>query len=455
MEKERESFGGRFAVIMTLAGSAIGLGNLWRFPYLVGEYGGAAFILVYILLSFLIALPMFMAESIIGRRSRMNAIGATRSLAPGSGWQLLGYLSVITPMIILSYYSVVGGWSLEFLFKSLTLSFNDIDESQALGMFGVFTSKVWAPIICLALFLGLSCFIVAAGVRKGIESFSKFSLPLLFILVFIIAIYSCMMPGAKGGIDFLVKPDFQHLTGRGVASALGQTFYSLSLGMGIVITYSSYVSKKENLLVSSVGTAVSDLLFACLASFAIMPAVFAAGIEPSAGPGLIFQSLPYTFTKMGITAPWASAVAAIFFFLTVLIAALTSAMSLVEVGVAYLVEEKHLRRGVASLLVFCGTFLLGSVASLSTGPLKDVSFFGKPFLDFLDMFCSNFLLLLGGLLAVLFVGWKMKKEDVYDEFTNGGTKLANKRIFPLIYTVIKYIAPIALAIIFFTNFLGN
>jgi NSS family neurotransmitter:Na+ symporter len=305
------------------------------------------------------------------------------------------------------------------------------------------------------LFLGLSCFIVAAGVRKGIESFSKFSLPLLFILVFIIAIYSCMMPGAKGGIDFLVKPDFQHLTGRGVASALGQTFYSLSLGMGIVITYSSYVSKKENLLVSSVGTAVSDLLFACLASFAIMPAVFAAGIEPSAGPGLIFQSLPYTFAKMGITAPWASAIAAIFFFLTVLIAALTSAMSLVEVGVAYLVEEKHLRRGVASLLVFCGTFLLGTVASLSTGPLKDVSFFGKPFLDFLDMFCSNFLLLLGGLLAVLFVGWKMKKEDVYDEFTNGGTKLANKRIFPLIYTVIKYIAPIALAIIFFTNFLGN
>lgn len=455
MHQGRESFGGRFAVIMTLAGSAIGLGNLWRFPYLVGEYGGAAFIIVYILMSFLISLPMFMAESVIGRRSRQNAIGAVRSLAPDSGWAFLGYLSVITPMIIVSYYSVVGGWSLNFLLKSFAFEFNKIGPEESLGLFGSFISKPWAPIICLAAFLGLSCTVVALGVKKGIEGFSKVSLPLLFVLVVIIAIYACSMPGAKGGVDFLIKPDFSKLTGRGIASALGQSFYSLSLGMGIVITYSSYVSKKENLAVSSLGTAISDLLFACLAGFAIMPAVFAAGIEPNSGPGLIFQSLPYTFSKMGVGAPWASASAAIFFFMTVLVAAMTSAISLVEVGVAYLVEEKGLRRGTASLCVFGGAFTLGVFASLSTGPIQDLKIFGKPFFDFLDLFCSNFLLLLGGMLAVLFVGWKMKKEDVFDEFTNGGTKAFNRKIFPLVYGVIKYVAPLALAIIFFTNFLGE
>ena len=451
MATERETFGGRLAVIMAMAGSAIGLGNIWRFPYMVGEYGGAAFIFIYILASVFLSLPIFLAESIIGRRSGANCRGAMRKLAPGSWWKWLGYLSVFTPMVIVSYYSVVGGWSLDYLFQALGASFVRNDASQVSNTFSNLISSTWTPIFCHLGFMAITVFIVAAGVKSGIEKFSKFCLPVLFILIVAIMVFSISLPGAREGVNYLLTPDFSKITAKTFAFALGQSFYSLSLGMGIIITYSSYVSKRENLFVSAAGTAFFDLLFAIIAGFAIMPAVFAAGIEPSSGAGLIFQTLPFVFNKMGATMPWITSIAAILFFLTILFSALTSSVSLVEVGVAYLTEEKRMKRGWACFWIFLVTGIVGVFASLSFGPLSGVHFFGKGFFDFLDTFSSNFLLTIGGFLCVVFVGWKMSKANVKDEFTNGGKKKLNEKIFGVAYFLMKYLAPIAVAIIFVTN----
>lgn len=428
MEK-RENFVGRASVIMAFAGSAIGLGNIWRFPYMVGEYGGAAFILIYILCSFVLSLPIFLSESIIGRRSRSNAIGAMKKLAPSSGWQILGYVSVLAPIVIISYYSVVGGWSVEYFLKSFSLDF------------GEFIPTGWKVLVYYLIFHTLSCAIVACGVKDGIERFSKFSIPVLFVLIVFILVYSVNMPGATAGVDYLLKPDFSSITPRTFAYALGQSFYSLSIGAGVILTYSSYVSKDENLLVSGAGTAVADLMFAVLAGFAIMPAVFASGIEPSAGPGLIFQTLPHVFSQIGASSPVLSVVISALFFLTVIIAALTSTVSLVEVGVAYLIEEWKFRRGTACLCVFAVTFALGLFSIFS------VKAFGA-----FDACSSNFFLTLGALLVVLFVGWKMKKEDVRDEITNGGK--SNRKMFPALYFLIRYVAPLAVLTIFIFNFIS-
>ena len=428
MSTNRDHFGSRAAVIMAMAGSAIGLGNIWRFPYMVGEYGGAAFILVFILCSFLLSFPIFLAEAVIGRRTHANAIGAMKKLAPGSGWSVLGYLSVITPMVIVSYYSIVGGWSIEYFFKSFSLNFGD------------FRPTGWVPLIFNTVFLACSAGIVAFGVKDGIEKFNKISIPLLFFLIVLIMIYSVNMPGAEKGIDYLIKPDFSKITGRTFAFALGQSFYSMSLGMGIVITYSSYVHKDENLVASGAGTVIAALLFSVLAGFAIMPAVFSAGIAPSSGPGLVYQTLPHVFTGIGATSsPLIATIVAVLFFFSVVVAAMTSSISLIEVGVAYLVEEKGIKRGKACFLVFLLAWVLGLASVFS------MDAFGK-----VDAFSSNFMLTVGVMLVVLFVGWKMEKSEIREELTNQGT--VNNKIFGLFYFLIRYVAPIVVMIIFISNF---
>lgn len=393
---------------------------------MVGEYGGAAFILVFILCSFVLSFPIFLSEAVIGRRTHANAIGAMNKLAPGSFWTSLGYLSVITPMVIVSYYSIVGGWSIEYFFKSFSLNF------------GEFRPTGWVPLLFNTIFLACSAGIVAFGVKDGIEKFNKISIPILFVLIVLIMLYSVNMPGAQKGIEYLVKPDFSKLTGRTFAFALGQSFYSMSLGMGIVITYSSYVHKDENLVASGVGTVLAALLFSVLAGFAIMPAVFSAGIAPSSGPGLVYQTLPHVFLGMGETSPLIATIVAALFFFSVVVAAMTSSISLIEVGVAYLVEEKNIKRGLACLLVFVVTWLLGLASVFS------INVFGK-----VDAFSSNFLLTLGVLLVVLFVGWKMDKKEVREELTNGGT--VNTKIFGAFFFLVRYVAPITVLTIFVTN----
>lgn len=427
MASGREHFGGRAAVIMAMAGSAIGLGNIWRFPYMVGEYGGAAFILIFILCSFILSFPIFLAEAVIGRKAHANAIGAMNKLAPGSFWKVLGYLSVITPTIIVSYYSIVGGWSIEYFLKSLSLDF------------GEFMPSGWTALLFNTIFLGLSCIIVAFGIKDGIERFNKISIPLLFVLIVLIMVYSVNMPGAEKGVEYLVKPDFSKITGRTFAFALGQSFYSMSLGMGIIITYSSYVSKDENLVASGAGTVIAALLFSFLAGFAIMPAVFSAGIAPSSGPGLVFQTLPHVFTGMGASSShWLATVIAALFFFSVVVAAMTSSISLIEVGVAYLVEERHMKRKAACLLIFAITWLLGLASVFS------IDIFGK-----VDAFSSNFLLTVGVMLVVLFVGWKMSKDDFREELTNSGR--VNVKVFNAFYFMIRYVAPITVLTIFISN----
>ena len=452
--KERENFGSRAAVIMAMAGSAIGLGNIWRFPFIVGEYGGAAFILVYIFCCFLLSLPILLSEAVIGRRTHQNTYGAMKTLAPGSGWRWLGLLTIVSPIIILSYYSVVGGWSFEYLLKALTFSFRPEKAEAVTGMFGSFASSTWGPVACLFAFLGFTALIVFFGVKKGIEKFSKVSMPVLFVLILVIAIYSLTLPGSGEGVRYLVRPDFSKLTPSAFAAALGQSFFSLSLGVGTMLTYSSYVSKDENLIASGAGTALADMLFAILAGFAIMPAVFAAGIAPSSGPGLVFETLPYIFAKMGSGGQAVSFVIAVIFFLTILVAALTSSISMMEVGVAYLVEEKGVSRHKATIGIFVFAFCVGILCSLSFGSLSEVKVLGNTIFNFCDKLSSNFLLTLGSLMFSLFVGWKMDKASVRDELTNGGTLKSNGKMFPVIYFLIKYIAPLAITAIFVSGLLS-
>ena len=446
---KRDSFGSRFGALVAMAGSAVGLGNLWRFPYLVGENGGAAFIIIYILMSFFICLPIFICEFVVGRRSQENAYSSFRDLSGGSWWKYVGMMTVIVPLIVTSYYSVVGGWSIEYLFKSLAFSFT-LGESQAAisTMFGDFVSSPWLPLATHTLFLLITAVIVAAGIKGGIEKFSKIMMPMLFVIVLGIALYSMMLPGAKAGLDYLFNPDFSKIDAKACAAALGQAFFSLSIGFGTIMTYASYVSKKENVMFQSMATAASDLAFALIAGMAIMPAVFAFGLNPQSGPGLVFETLPYVFSQMP-----AGGVVAILFFLALLVAAVTSSISMFEVGVAYLVEEKKLPRVGACAIIFAFCWILGAFCSLSFGPLSEFRLFGRNIFDFFDNLSSNVLMTLGSLLTVLFVGWRLKKTDIYDEFTNGGTISTNAKIFGVLWFLIRYICPLAVISIFVSGLL--
>ncbi len=441
---KRDSFGSRFGALVAMAGSAVGLGNLWRFPYLVGENGGAAFIIIYIMMVFFLCLPIFISEFVVGRRSQQNAYAAFRDLSGGSAWKWVGMFTVIVPLIVLSYYSVIGGWSVEYLLKSITFTFTDGDTRTTMStMFADFVSSTWMPIIMHTVFLFATTLIVMVGIKDGIEKFSKVMMPLLFFMVLAIAVYSLTLPGAGRGVDYLFKPDFSKIDGHTFAAALGQAFFSLSLGFGTIMTYASYVDKKENPLFQSTATAVSDLMFALIAGVAIMPAVFAFGLDPQSGPGLVFETLPYVFSQMP-----AGGVIAIVFFIALLVAALTSSISMLEVAVAYLVEEKGLKRLSASLIVFAVCWVVGVLCSLSFGPLSGVKIAGLSIFDFFDSISSNILMTLGSLMTVLFVGWRLKKTDIYDEFTNGGTLSANARMFGVLWFLIRYVCPLAIIVVF-------
>ena len=446
----RESFGSRFGALVAMAGSAVGLGNLWRFPYLVGENGGAAFIIVYIALSFLICLPIFISEFVIGRRSQKNAFAAFRDLSGGGIWSAVGLFTIIVPLVVLSYYSVIGGWSIEYFVKSLTFSFTGNDSQAAMStMFSSFVSNPWLPLICHTGFLLATTMIVVVGIKDGIEKFSKVMMPMLFFIVIAIAVYSLTLPGAGKGVDYLFNPDFSKIDAKACAAALGQAFFSLSLGFGTIMTYASYVDKKENILFQSTATAVSDLMFALIAGVAIMPAVFAFGLNPQSGPGLVFETLPYVFSQMP-----AGGVVAILFFIALLVAALTSSISMLEVAVAYLVEERKFSRIGACITLFVICWIVGALCSLSFGPLSNIQIGGRGIFDFFDNLSSNILMTLGSLFTVLFVGWRLKKTDIYDEFTNSGTLSTNAKLFGILWFLIRYVAPVAIIVIFLTNLLA-
>lgn len=440
----REGFGSKFGVLVALAGSAVGLGNFWRFPYLMGQNGGAAFIILYIGFACLLCLPIFIAEFIIGRRAQQNAHSAFLALHPSKAWGKAGILTILTPFVILCFYSVIGGWSVYYMLKSFTLSFTNIEnQTEISGIFTNFVSDPWTPIVSLLIFIVAVSYIVAKGVKGGIERFSKVMMPIMFVLVLLIAIYTSSLEGAEQGLSYMFKPDFTKLNADVCLKALGQAFFSLSLGSGVIMTYASYVNKSDNILKHSVYTVIADLLFAVIAGLAIMPAVFAFGLEPGSGPGLVFEALPYIFSKMP-----AGAIVAILFFISLFLAALSSAISQLEAVVAWLVEEKKMSRVRSSVIVSCAATILAVLCSLSFGVLSGIRIFGMTIFDSFDYVSSNILLTVMSLIIVLFVGWKMKKPEVYDEFTNSGTIVQNVRIFRLIYFLVRYVAPIAVLIVF-------
>ena len=439
---KRDSFASGLGVLAAMAGSAVGLGNLWRFPYLVGTNGGAAFIIIYLAFVFLLALPIMYSEFIIGRRSQANVFSAYKVLAPGTKWCTVGLIYVLASLFIISFYCLVGGWTINYFWKAISFQFNVADTSVLGGMFNSTVTSSVEPLVFMLIFLGITALIVMAGIKDGIERYTKIMMPMLFIIVVMVAIRSMTLPGAGAGLEFLFKPDFSKVTGNTLLNALGQAFFSLSIGCGTIMTYGSYVNKKENIAGLSAETAITDTTFAIIAGLAIMPAVFAFGISPAEGPGLVFVTLPYIFAQL----PFGAFLAILFFFM-LFIAAITSSISQLEVIVSYLKEEFNMSRKLAIFLSLAVIVIFGVLCSLSQGTLADVKIFGLNFFDFFDQTSANIFLPLGGFFAVIFVGWKMKKPDVVDEFTSGGTRKLNKFFVNFSYYSIKYLAPIVVAVV--------
>ncbi len=405
---------------MAMAGSAVGLGNIWRFPYMVGEHGGAAFIIVYIICCLLVSLPIFFAESIIGKATRKDTFGALGTLAPRQ--RNVGFVAILASFVILSFYSVVGGWSIDYLIRSFGGGFSGRSIAEARDVFAAMSASPVESVSCMLVFLGLTALIVGAGVEKGIGRFSKISMPVLFIMVVMIAVVSLSLPGAGKGVEYLVKPDFSKLDGPAIAAALGQSFFSLSLGVGTILTYSSYMKEEDSILATGGWTAFFDTVFALIAGFAIMPAVFAAGIEPAAGPSLVFETLPVIFSQMGTVLP-------VVFFLAILIAALSSSISMLEVVVAWMVDQKKMRRSHAVLAVFGAAAVLGSACAVAPRVFSAC-----------DFFSSNVLMMIGALAFAMIVGWKMPREEV----------LRYVR-YRFVYWLIRYAAPVMIIAIAVTN----
>ena len=438
---QRDSFGSKLGIIAAVAGSAVGLGNIWKFPYITGVYGGGAFVLVYLICIALIGLPIVLSEFVIGRKAQKNAIGSFKKLAPGTLWFVPGIMGLVAAFMILAFYGVVAGWTLEYLFKAITNSFVGKNPADLEGMFGGFISQLARPIFWQIIFMGLTCWIVLAGIKGGIEKASKLLMPVLLVIIIILDIRAVTLPGASEGLAFLFKPDFSKLTGEGMLNALGHAFFSLSLGMGTLITYSSYMSKKENLATTAVQVTIADTGIALLAGIAIFPAVFAFGIEPGAGPGLVFITLPNVFQQMP-----GGYFFCILFFLLLAVAALTSSISILEVVVAYFVEELKLARRAATIMAASAITIMGIPCSLSMGVWSKVKFMDRTFFDWLDFIASNVMLPLGGLLIVAFVGWYLGREKTEAEVTNEGELKAG--YLPLFMFLAKFVAPVVIAIVF-------
>jgi len=437
----RDSFGSKFGIIAAAAGSAVGLGNIWKFPYVAGQNGGGAFLVVYLLFIIAIGVPVMLSEFSIGRKAQRNAIGSFKKLAPGTPWYLVGVMGVAAAFLILSFYSAVAGWTLEYISKSVVNAFAGKNETELVNMFGNFISGTWMPLFWQMVFMGLTAWIVAAGVKKGIEKYTKVLMPLLVLMIIILCIRSLTLPGASEGLAFLFKPDFSKLTADAVLSALGQAFFSLSLGMGTLITYGSYIGKNDNLSSTAVQVSAADTIIAIMAGIAIFPAVFAFGIDPGEGPGLVFITLPNIFQQMP-----GGYFFAIIFFVLLAVAALTSSISVLEVVVAYFVEELNLTRRRATIFATVMISILGVFCTLSFGITSEVRIFGLVFFDLMDYTASNLLLPLGGFFIVMFVGWYLGSGPSRRELSNeGALKLA---YFPVFMFLVKFVAPFAITVVF-------
>lgn len=439
MEK-RENWGSKIGFIMAAAGSAVGLGNIWKFPFTAGNNGGGAFVLIYLIFVALIGFSVMLTEFAVGRRRQLAAVGAFKSV--DRRWTFTGILGVLCGFLIMGFYPVVGGWSLAYVFKVLggLLSNPDVIGDS----FGTFITNPTAPLMWTILYLILNVVIVVKGISSGIEKAGKVLMPLLFGILIVIAIKGLTLPGSMAGMEFLFKPDFSQIDGGVVLAALGQAFFSLSLGMGCMITYGSYLSKSENLVENAAIVTGMDTAVALLAGIAIFPAMFAFGIEPTEGAGLVFAVVPTLFAEMGAM----GTVFALMFFIALTVAALTSSVSLLEVVTAYLIDEKQFSRKKAVFSSSTVMALLCILASLSLGGIGPKLFEVGAF-DVFDLLTDKIFLAIGGMLLSIFAGWRLKKEDLYDEITNNGT--IRFALFEVWYVLVKFIIPITIAFVAFNG----
>ncbi len=437
---KREQWSSNFGFLLAAAGSAVGLGNLWKFPYVTGSNGGAVFLVAYLLLLVLLGAPLLLTEMAVGRHAQKNAIDACRMLHPK--WGFVGVAGVLGALIILSYYSVIGGWVTKYLFDYLLG--REIGDADA--YYTAFVSSTIPPIVWLFLFVAICMGIVICGVSHGIERISKIFLPLLILALVIIAGYALTLPNAMQGVRFLLLPNLSHIKNAGdvgtiIVRAMGQVFFSLSIGMGTLITYGSYLNKQTNLQKNAVLIPLFDLLVALLAGIAILPCVFSFGLEPTAGTGLLFQSLPYVFSHMALGRFFG-----ILFFALVLFAAVTSAISLLESIVAYLMDHLHHARPAATILVCIAVAVLGIFNAMSFGLLADATLFGMTIFDWMVFLSDNVLMPIGGFFLCILVGYLWGIPSMLTEVASGGLY---KIRFPwLIRFVLRFLAPCMIAVIF-------
>ena len=447
-ENTRENFGSKIGAMLAAAGSAVGLGNIWRFPIETGQNGGAAFIIIYIACVLLLGIPIMMSEFFIGRHTQANTAGAYRKLAPGTPWRWVGRLGVLTGFVILSYYSVVAGWTAEYTVLAIANRFDGKTAADFPTIFSSFVSNPWKPLIWLLAFMLATHFVVIRGVRSGIEKFSKLMMPALFVILIVLAICSIILPNASQGLEFLLKPDFSKITGTVVLRAMGQAFFSLSLGLGCLCTYASYFNRETNIGKTALSVSLIDTMVAIMSGFIIFPAVFNAGYmlgRSDIGPSLLFITMPNVFGQAFGNIPVLAYVVSVLFYFLLVLAALTSTISMHEVVTAYVSEEFAMNRRKAATIVTIACSVVGVLCALSFGPFEGFKIFGMTLFDFFDYVASNIMLPVGGMLIAIFTGWYLDKKIVRDEITNKGTLRA--RYLPVVIFILKYIAPVAIACI--------
>ena len=449
---DRGLWSSKLGFILAASGSAIGLGNIWRFPYTAGENGGGAFVLVYLAFVALIGLPVLWAELSIGRETERNPVGAFKKLVPGSLWPLVGGLGVITGFGILSFYSVIAGWTLSYLWNAIAGGFGAGIDAEASG--AIFTELIggtMVPVVLSGLFLLLTILVVQGGVSSGIERATKILMPLLLVVLLLLAVRSLTLPGAMEGVEYLFRPNFSALSGAAVLDALGQALFSLSLGMGAMITYGSYFPKSGNLPQAGATVALFDTGIAILAGLVIFPAIFFAGVEPGTGPGLVFVVLPTIFDTMP-----AGGLFAVAFYFLLSIAALTSTISLLEVVVSYFVDERGWSRRRAAWVLGGVCFVLAIPSALSQGGTPFFSefgtnvlggIFGADFLSVQDALWGNYSLSIGALLVCIFVGWRWGTQRAQTSLEASGDALPASGLWRIL---IRYVCPIAVALVFIT-----
>lgn len=448
MSINKNIFASKVGAILAAAGSAVGLGNVWRFPTEVGTNGGAAFILIYVLFMLLLGVPIMVTEFAIGRYGGSDVTDAFHKMGGGRrGWKWMGLVPVVSGFLVLSYYAVVAGWTLYYMYEALMDGFSGKTPEAFTNDFVAFSSDSQQPVIWMAIIIVLTCGIVALGVQKGIERGAKIMMPLLFIFILVLVGCSLTLPNASLGLSFLFKPDFSKVTSSVILSAMGQAFFSLSVGLGCLCTYACYFRKDVDLMKDGLSVASIDTLVALFSGLIIFPAVYSIqGLQPDAGPSLVFITLPNVFQQVFGDIPWLAYLFSLIFYLLLVMAALTSSISMLEMSAAYFHKNLRLSRPLAAVIVSVVCMLLGTFCSWSFGDWKDVTLFGLGFFDLFDFLVAKLIMPIGGMLMCIFLGWVVDEKVLRAEMTNNGT--LRSPLYPTYRFIIRYIAPLGIFLIF-------